>query len=175
MMNLGLAFHKAQHGPKVQWVGHDVHAQRNPSLIDVAIKEEFMEQLLALTLSIDSRNQVSRKELRSYTGKANHVSTLVWSWKPFLDCLWAACESRGSSNAGYGCVWTKQFKSSLRWLRAFMTLQKGEVRRQWSLEAFLNTSDNLLISFDASPWGLGAVLYIGGISCFFLRVSSRPG
>ena len=54
-----------------------------------------------------------------------------------------------------------------------MTLQKGEVRRQWSLEAFLKTSDDMLISFDASPWGLGAVLYIGGVPVsFFASVLS---
>ena len=90
----------------------------------VTIKEEFTRQLLELTLHIDRRNQVGRMELRSYAGKTNHVATLVWPSKPFLDCLWVVCESRTRSHAVHGCVWVSQFRSSFRWSRACM-LQQG--------------------------------------------------
>ena len=61
MMSLGLAFHKAQYNRHVQWVGHGISAALDPLHVDVAIKKEFMEQLLALTLRIESKNQIARK------------------------------------------------------------------------------------------------------------------
>ena len=119
----------------MQWVGRDIQADSEKKIVDVGIKEESMTHILDMTLEIHKKNQVNRRELRSYTGKANHVSTLIWCPKPFLDTLWAACESKGRTNAAYGNIWPKQLKSSLSWLLSFLRRAQGQVRRQWTLEA----------------------------------------
>ena len=95
------------------------------------------------------------------------MASLIWSWKPFLDELWAASASTTRSRATQGCIWTKQISSSVNWLVAFMHHEKGEVSRTWSLEAHLTPAHRLPLVFDASPWGIGAVLYRDGVPLFY--------
>ena len=83
------------------------------------IKESFMADLKKLTVDVLKCPRIALDELRSYAGKANHVATLVYYWRPFLDQVWAAlCESK-PSNAPAGYVWVKQVRSSLSWVLAF--------------------------------------------------------
>ena len=99
-MNVDLAFLKGQFGTAVTWVGHDVSINMKELAITAAIKRAFLEDLLTEALAIDKNNKIKRKELRSFTGKSNHVASLIWTWKPFLDELWAAADSTHRSNAG---------------------------------------------------------------------------
>ena len=42
-----------------------------------------------------SHNFLGIRKLRSYTCRANHIANLLFSWRPFLDALWAACSVGG--------------------------------------------------------------------------------
>ena len=59
-------------------------------LIRVPIKESFMGEFAQITSDMRKGNIVKVRELRSYTGQANHVAGLLYAWRPFLDALWAA-------------------------------------------------------------------------------------
>ena len=113
-------------------------------------------------------NKIKLKELRSLTGKCNHVASLIWTWKPFLDEMWAATETKRKTNAGYNKIWTKQVAGSLKWLVAFIMRESGEVSRTWSVATHLTPAYDVALVFDASPFGLGAVLYISGLPVAFL-------
>ena len=75
-----------------------------------------MEDLLTEALKLSKGSQAQRIILRSFTGKANHIASLVWAWTPFLDEQWAAAEARSRSNAGRELVWVKQIAGPLKWL-----------------------------------------------------------
>ena len=101
-MNVDLAFLKGQFGPAVTWIGHDISIDMQELAITAAIKRAFLEDLLTEARAIGKNNKIKRKELRIFTGKSNHVASLIWTWKPFLDELWAAADSTHRSNAGKG-------------------------------------------------------------------------
>ena len=82
--------------------------------------------------------------------------------------MWAAAEVKRKSNAGFNKVWTKQVAGSLKWLVAFLKHETGEVARTWSVAAHLTPSHDVAVVFDASPYGLGAVLYITGVPVAYL-------
>ena len=163
VLGFKLAFRKGQLNHAVTWVGYDIFTNVARQLIEVTIKKEFLEELLATTEKLLKHNQVGKRELRSYTGRANHVANMVWVLKPFLEELWAAVEATASSNAARGCVWRKQIQNALTWIRSFLLMQRGPLRREWHLSSFVDKVISVMMAFDASPWGIGAVLLINGI------------
>ena len=66
-------------------------------------------------------------------------------------------------DAPNGCIWTRQFVTPLTWVRAFLKGSNGELERRFTLDAYLNKGEHITVTTDASPWGLGAVLEIGGV------------
>ena len=63
--------------------------------------------------------EVTRSDVKNsvvITGEANPLASLIWTWKPFLDELWAAAEPIHSSHAGKQQVWTTQVAGSLKLL-----------------------------------------------------------
>ena len=60
------------------------------------------------------------------------------------------------------CIWTRQIQIPLQWLIAFISGQSGNLRRELSLDAYLRRGKSVLLTTDASPYGLGAVLVIDG-------------
>ena len=156
-LGLDLATHKAQLGDKVTWVGYDIVSHSGGAT--VSIKASFLTDLLEDTVNILSSDVVGLRELRSYTGRANHVSDLLFGWKPFLGALWAALTQepatavgkrrfnrRGKqrarqSKAPRGMIWVKQVKSSLVWIRRFLQQQHGPLTRTWTtLDFFLRST-----------------------------------
>ena len=109
-----------------------------------------------------SLNQVEIQALRSYAGKANHVATLVHTWRPFLDQLWTAISGTKSSNAPSHEVWVKQIASSLSWLQAFLRREQRTLERRWRFDYYSNQGRKITLILDASPFGLGGVLLIDG-------------
>ena len=51
----------------------------------------------------------------------------------------------------------KQLKLDIQWLRAFFRLPEGELRRTFPFRPEAHGS--VRVSTDASPWGIGGVLY----------------
>ena len=109
-----------------------------------------------------AENLISLEELRSLAGKANHVATLIYAWRPFLDQIWAAISQTRLDNARKGKVWVKAISASLEWLMVFLTFEPGALTRRWRLDFYLNPGVKVSIHLDASPFGLGAVLVVAG-------------
>ena len=61
-----------------------------------------------------------------------------------------------------------------KWIRAFLDVVAGEVERRFLLDAYLRLGDRLVITTDASPYGLGAVLEQNGqLVAFFASTISE--
>ena len=90
---------------------------------------EFTE-LVNSTLKL---NVISKGELRALAGKANHVATLIYAWRPFLDQLWAAISDNTSFQSACGKLWARQILSSLTWLQIFLQDEPGMLVRRWKV------------------------------------------
>ena len=159
-----MAFHKAQLNKKADWVGYSVSS--HDGAVEAEVKESFMEDMAATTGELLEHNYISLKTLRSYTGRANHIANLLFSWRPFLDALWAAC-SGGGGNPGdtysngkpnkrkraralKGTIWTKQVMNDPVWIKAFLDEVHGPLKRTWTLEAFQEPMNIITMVLDAS-------------------------
>ena len=72
-----------------------------------------------------------------------------------------------------GCCWLSQIQIPLDWIQAFLNEHVGDLIRVFSLDAYLRRGPPVVITTDASPYGLGAILEIGGtLTSFFSDVLS---
>ena len=122
-----LSYHKGQYGTQVDWTRYNFEI--TPTEIIAKIKADFMQDFSQWTDELLSYSQLSVRYLCSYAGKANHVAMLVYTWRPFLDQIWAAVAGSRPSNAPADKVWVKQISSSLSWLRYFTQCERGTLER----------------------------------------------
>ena len=141
------------------WIGATLRVM--PSGLEASIKKSILDELRAQVLDILKSNVVSRKVLRSFAGRCNHVSTLLWPWRPFLQSLWAALSSP-SSGAPRNCVWVRQIRVSMFWIKAFLEGASGSLHRNFILDTYMNAGVLVEVTLDASPWGLGGILQESG-------------
>ena len=154
-----LAFHKALRGAAITWIG--VRLIVCDDGVQAEIMAEQVQELTLLTEKFRQGNVVSRKELRSYTGKLESVASLLYTVKPFVQPLWAAVYA-DAGGAPLNCVWTSMIRPSLDWPAAFLAQESsGPLLRRFRLNAHLNTGIPLRITADASPWGIGGFLSQG--------------
>ena len=52
--------------------------------LSVQVKPDTVEEVRELTASMLSRNIISVKELRTYTGKCTSIASVIFTWGPFL-------------------------------------------------------------------------------------------
>ena len=130
------------------------------------IKKSILDVLRAQVADILKSNVVSRKLLRSFAGRCNHVATLLWPWRPFLQSLWAALSS-SPSGAPRNCVWTRQIRVSLYWINAFLEGSSGSLHRTFSVDTYMGAGMFIEVTLDASPWGLGGILQENGQIVFW--------
>ena len=142
------------------WIGVRLRLLANG--VTCTISEEQLKSLLEACTKALSLNVVSKRDLASIAGKANHIASLLWSWRPFLQGLWAALTTTGG-DCPNNCVWTKQVRSSLKWLCAFIRGQRGTLERTFYLDAHYNRVPPVELILDASPWGLGGGLIVGNV------------
>ena len=88
---------EGQLGSSVGWVGYDVVTNADAQTVQVSIKKEFMDELLANTAELLTVNVVGRRDLKSYTGKVCHVANMIWVLKTIMEQLRAACEHSGAA------------------------------------------------------------------------------
>jgi hypothetical protein len=120
------------------------------------------------------RNTFPLKELRTLTGKLTHISSLVMILRPFLSEMYAA-QTKIKGSPPPGCIWTKQVEVVLKWVKAFLGEVPGKLERRYYLSAYLQSSLQVSLELDASPWGLGGILLENGvpISCLPPRYPQR--
>ena len=173
-MGYTLAYHKGQLGRKLTWIGYQLELAEE--FIRVSIKDAFMKDFLADTQAMSKTNLIRVRALRRFTGQANHISGLLFAWRPFLDSLWAALSLQGSrkGRAKHGFVWKRQVKPSLDWFLCFLIRQKSHLSRQWWYSSYHADAAEVSMILDASPYGYGGVLVINGVvMAYFADTISR--
>jgi hypothetical protein len=154
-----LSFKKGQRGPEVVWIGGTLKISREA--VEASIKKSILDDLKDQVSEILKSNVCPKKFLRSFTGRCNHVATLLWPWRPFLQHLWAAVSSE-QSGAPRNCIWFKQIAVSIHWINAFLEGSAGSLHRSFSLDSYLGAGVFVEVTLDASPWGLGGILFENG-------------
>ena len=132
-----------------------------------------MNDLRSQVAEISSSNVCSLKLLQSFAGRANHVAALLYTWRPFLQPLWASIYGKDSM-APPGCAWVKQFALSLSWIRAFLKGTTGSLIRNFSVFSFANVGLAVDLVLDASPWGLGGYLTENGVAVAWFSSALTP-
>ena len=81
--------------------------------------------------------------------------------RPYLSDVYAALHSVDSftSKAPRGMVWTKQWRHASLWLQALLG-EHGKLTRVYRVATYFGRGIKLALVTDASPHGLGAVLYL---------------
>ena len=86
------------------------------------------------------------KELRTFTGKAQSIASLLYVWRPFVHMLYGAittCALWSAPPSGPQTRWVRQIRQPLDWILAFLTGKVGDLKRRISLEAYLRRGPGL--------------------------------
>ena len=151
-----LSWKKVQIGRNIRWIG--VCVQLKEGFVHVTLDEAFVLDLATEVTTILGLAWVSAGRLKKLVGKAKWAAGIIPYFKAFIMPLWAA-----TSDAPGGRVGVRRILYSLLWLRAFLRRTRG------GLERVYHPGDcyaplNLVMELDASPWGYGGVLYLGGVA-----------
>ena len=92
------------------------------------------------------------------------IANIIPIMKPFLGSLWKAIGDIQRTN-GAPTVKTRQFKKDIQWLLAFLRQWVGILSRSF----LLGPSGPVVwrISTDASPWGIGGILFKDDVPRFY--------
>ena len=149
----------------MKWIGFALRSTNTE--LEISIKPEILSEFRLQIASAVKCNVISRKDLQRLAGRANFVAGMIPVWRPFLQELWGALAGDGGS-APSNCIWTSQIKSALAWLDLFLSGARGILVRTFSLDTWSNVAKPILITLDASPWGLGGIIEVqGNIVSFF--------
>ena len=111
VLGIKLAVEKGQYSSEVQWIGA-VFTGREGG-VAATILASRLSELRDLALDIRSRNYVSVKVLRSFTGKAQSMASLLYIWRPFVHMFYAAIKTCDVGSAPEGYRWVKQIAQPL--------------------------------------------------------------
>ena len=128
--------------------------------IIVEVTEAKVYEIQQLIEQALGGNVIPVKSLRTLIGKCMSIASVIYVWKPFIQELYAALH--GPTQAPAGCVWVKQIRPALVWLMAFLKAEAGAIRRQYSVHQFRPPVIRIQITWDASPYGMGAFLTVDG-------------
>ena len=171
-----LAFPKAQRGVQVDWIGFRLVVW--PHQVEVWIDAEKAEEICTEANAMQKENVIGLARLRTFAGKCSNTASLIPTWRPFLNELWAAISSANTDKAGSApsnTVWLSQIQHSLKWIAAFLepkrnpdacwdnTAGRVGLCRVWPLDAYLNIGTAATLTWDASPFGLGAYYEEDGV------------
>ena len=177
VLGVPLAFKKGQFGQTAEWIGAQFKCENVGVMATITAAR--LQELRELTVKLLASNVVSLPILRTYTGKAQSMASLLYTWRPFVHMLYGAMSVGAPGDAPSNCIWTKQVLVPLLWLRAFLQQQHGNLRRHWNVDSYFNRGPRIQITTDASPWGVGAVLEVDGQTCTWLSdaisAHDRPG
>jgi hypothetical protein len=158
ILGIPMAFHKAVMSKSVTWIGVTIEA--NDSEIVVEVTAAKVAELQMLVRESLTSNVIPVKKLRTLIGKCMSIASVIYVWRPFIQELYAALH--GPNHAPNNRVWTKQIKHALVWLPAFLNEEAGCTRRIYSIEEYYCATSWVQITWDASPWGMGAFLTVDG-------------
>ena len=170
LLNLQLQFRKGQRGDTVDWIGFRsaLRSGLAQQAVVVSVRPETQKELIGMIEDFCGRNLLTVKEVRKLAGKLSNVARLLLAWRPFLFEVWAAMSAAGRANSRR--IWTRQIRPALTWYRAFLQDEAAGICRTFRLAAYLQPSDCVSITVDASPFGMGAHLCRNGAPLEFFAI-----
>ena len=96
VMELPLAFKKAQFGRRVPWNGFLI--EKLADRFVATVPEEKIKEISDIGAEFLTHNVESYADLRSLAGKLDNLSSLIPILRPFLDEIWAALTAADSKN-----------------------------------------------------------------------------
>lgn len=168
LLGFPVAYRKASRSVTLKWIGMNIVVGR--STVEVHIPQDKLTEIRVLALQFLSSNVISNKELRSFVGKCMSIASVIYVWKPFVAQFYAALHSEKPASTPKGCTWTSQVKPGLHWILAFLDSHSPDciTKRTWDVNEYLSRQQRVVITWDASPWGFGAILTIDGVIVQFL-------
>ena len=148
----------------MRWIGAQITVL--PAAVEVSVPPDKLEELLHFAARLQSAHVCGVRPLRTFAGKVAFFAGLIPLIRPFLASIWAALASPTAAAGSAALVHTKRIARSLRWIQAFAHGHLGGLRRSHPLCA--SDGDSYFIVTDASPWGIGGVLFHEAVpaSCF---------
>ena len=170
LLGIPMAFHKAILADELVWIG--VSLRLDAKQVTVEVTEAKILELVDMIEEMLTANLVPTKKLSSLVGKCMAIASVIYVWRPFLQSLYAAIHEPGQ--APKGCVWTRQIKHTLLWLHAFLKGESGTLQRIYLVDKYHGIGDRVQITWDASPFGMGAFLTINGtiVEYFAIPISA---
>ena len=170
IMGYPLKLPKSVAGSRIKWIGAEIEIDNTENKVIVSIPEDKVSSLVATCEEFLKKPVIGTRALRSFAGSLAFVAGLVPLLRPFLSPLWAAlsCDAtddgqprpkstKPRSRVAGKLVHTKRIANSLVWIAGLLREEHGHrlVREFWADEV----TSNLEVVTDASPWGMGGVLY----------------
>jgi hypothetical protein len=149
-----LAWHKSDGGSTVTWIGANI--SMGDAAISISIPEDKIIEYKEGLKYMKTSRPLRLKAVRSIAGKLMFASSLVPRIRPFTRSIWQTVSECIANDPLY--TKNKQLSLDIQWLNAFFKLPEGELRRTFPFRP--EATGSVRVSTDASPWGIGGVLYL---------------
>jgi hypothetical protein len=160
-----LAWPKSEGGKKISWIGVRYSAQLAPTpSVTISIPEDKIKEALKFCTEALRHQVIHIKTWRSGTGKCQNIANIVPGIKPFCSYLWAALALPTGEDKQprrrRDWIKVKKAQHGIQWLIQYFSGKAGPIQRTFRLT--IPESCWMVISVDASPWGLGGILHHNG-------------
>ena len=173
----GVSWSKVAVGRSVEWIGATMeYPDDDEDVVEASLPQPFADGLKADVLAVRQKALASVDELRRLAGKGSWAANLGPTLRTFLQPLWRVMgdaerertapaasakdkkAARWRGKQGGKSVATSRVYTALDWLAALLSKEhRSELKRSVNWRTDM-AAPSLLITCDASPWGLGAVL-----------------
>ena len=195
---LGFQFQwkKGSRGRSITWIGVQftvdviisIHSNRLfPGVLVELTPKKLQELVDLLTEILNMTGMVPIAQVQKVAGMLSWISGIFKYVKPFNACLWGAITAHALKVADKAprtsikkrpshLIFVLQIKQAIRWVHKLVTgnlrPQAGrplQLQRWTSIETRLPEA-LVAVRTDASPWGMGAVLFIHGQPCEWMAI-----
>ena len=157
LLGFPLAYHKAVLAPTLVWVGVELTVASGA--VTAKVPAGKVAELKLQLQDFCETNVVSKKALWTLIGKAMSSASVIHIWRLFIQEMYVALRCH-EIHALKGCIWTKQILRSEWWLLVFLGEQDANITLVYSLDHFLRKGPQILITWDASPYGMSSTLQV---------------
>ena len=173
-LGLEVAWHKADKGQQLQWIGFELALRGHESKdLVVRLSEPKRVKLGQVFDDIAGCKGVIPMHLLQYAaGVLGWLSSAVPATRPWMAMIWAAITQKKepkltTTRHRKGLIFVKQVENAVRWLRSLTEYRQNHFSLS-KIYRWRPDAPTVMIQTDASPFGLGGLLYIGGhIVAFF--------
>ena len=160
IMGFPIAVHKATLSTKLTWIGVELSVLAEG--VEAVVPQDKVLELNEILQTMLQSNVVPKRTLRTVIGKAMSIASVLFCWRPFIQELYMALYVKDSC-APKECIWTKQVRHTILWLLTFLRDEMAGIRRIYTVRSFQHQLPLVTITWDASPFGMGATLQLGDV------------